>query len=106
MNRRSRLLYIILITILLFNLSCDNGKDSVSPDDTEPIISENVILPEDDPEITVETIEEDHLTFNFTGDDPDIVEGYASRMKFRTGQSALLEPGRVMGSSLLAMCML
>ena len=74
MNRRSRLLYIILITILLFNLSCDNGKDSVSPDDTEPIISENVILPEDDPEITVETIEEDHLTFNFTGDDPDIVE--------------------------------
>jgi uncharacterized protein (TIGR02145 family) len=74
MNSRSRFLYIIFIIFVFFILSCDNGKDTVSPDDTEVVISENVIIPEDDPDITVETIEEDHLTFNFTGDAPDIIE--------------------------------
>ncbi|NOZ09410.1 MAG: hypothetical protein GXO91_11155 [FCB group bacterium] len=58
--------------ILMVN-SCDK-KNSTSPDVNEVIISDKVVLPDEDPSITIDEIGEDQITLTFSGDQPDINE--------------------------------
>jgi uncharacterized protein (TIGR02145 family) len=74
MKSQSRFLYIIFTTILLFFHSCDNGKDSVSSDAEDIVINENVVIPEDDPELAIDEVGDEQITISFTGDAPDIEE--------------------------------
>lgn len=75
MKNLPRIQFIIFIALFFFIQSCDKGKNSTSPsDDNEVVISENVVLPDEDPEIIIDEVSDDQITLTFEGDQPDIAE--------------------------------
>ena len=76
MRKVSRLLFPFL-AVLILTLSCgkDNSTGPGSDDTTEPVISENAKVVDEEVNLTLDTLTENTLTYTYTGQSPDISTG-------------------------------